>query len=141
MYILPARRAGVSLGVAVKRTKDGSVGEAGRYDPTSTSLASEGGGGEMTSGSRATDPFKNSLLERALSCKLESWWGLGENFREERGVENGIFEGGFGVERMVESEEIAAIFEVKRKTRERFEGMSRELVGQLCSPIFVIRLG
>lgn len=57
----------MSLLVAVKRTKEGSVGEGGRYDPTSTSLASEGGGGEMSSGRRATDdPFKNSLLERAV---------------------------------------------------------------------------
>lgn len=57
----------MSLGVAVKRTKDGWVGEGGRYDPTSISLASEGGDGEMTSGARATDPFRNCLLERAVS--------------------------------------------------------------------------
>lgn len=61
----PARRAGVSLGEALKRTKEGSEGEGGRKEPTSTSLASEGGASlSKTSGRRACKPipFKNSLL-------------------------------------------------------------------------------
>ena len=60
---VPARRAGVSLGEALKRTKEGSDGDGGRYDPTSISLAVEDDGvlRSRSRGSRAT-PLKNSLL-------------------------------------------------------------------------------
>lgn len=74
----------------------------------------------MSSGSRAADPFKNSLLEGDASCKVESWWSFCESLKEGRGVENGIVEVWFEVERVVESEEIAAIFHREReKERER----------------------
>lgn len=63
----------------------------------------------MRSGSRAADPFKKSLLERQVRCKLESWGSFGESLKEERGVEND----GVGLN----SEEIAAMFEVWERDR------------------------
>ena len=65
----------------------------------------------MRSGSRAADPFKKSLLERQVRCKLEYWGSLGESLKEERGVEND----GVGLN----SEEIAAMFEVWERERYR----------------------
>lgn len=59
---VPARRAGVSLAEALKRTKEGSD-DGGRKEPTATSLACEGGGSVRTiSGRERATPFKNSLL-------------------------------------------------------------------------------
>lgn len=56
----------MSLGEALKRTKEGSDGEGGRTEPTSTSLACEWDGCVRTiSGSEKACnaiPFKNSLL-------------------------------------------------------------------------------
>lgn len=63
---IPARRAGVSLEEALKRTKEGSEGEGGRKEPTSTSLAREGRRGSLRRRSGGTTwkatRFKNSLL-------------------------------------------------------------------------------
>lgn len=59
----------------------------------------------MRSGSRAADPFKKSLLERQVRCKLEYWGSLGESLKEERVGLN--------------SEEIAAMFEVWERERYR----------------------
>lgn len=60
---VPARRAGVSLGEALKRTKEGSDDEGGRKEPTETSLACDCGGSvRAISGSERAMPFKNSLL-------------------------------------------------------------------------------
>jgi len=57
----------------VKRTKEGSEGEGGRKDPTSTSLACEGGGSLSTTRGRGIKarPFKNSLLG---VCWVEKYW-------------------------------------------------------------------
>lgn len=63
----PARRAGVSLEEALKRTKEGSEGEGGKKEPTSTSLACEGGGTFTTRG-RRDSPFSKSLLITSLPC-------------------------------------------------------------------------
>lgn len=54
----------MSLAEALKRTKEGSEGEGGRKEPTSTSLACEGGGSLITTSGRGikATPFKNSLL-------------------------------------------------------------------------------
>lgn len=90
----------------------------------------------MSSGSRAADPFKNSLLEWDASCKVESWWSFCECLKEE----NGIVEVWFEVERVVESEEIAAIFE---REREMWRCQEGEVVGSwapgFCYP-FGIKL-
>ena len=67
----------MSLAEALKRTKEGSEGEGGRKEPTSTSLACEGGGSLITTSGRGikATPFKNSLLrvcrEALIACKDE----------------------------------------------------------------------
>lgn len=61
----------MSFGEALKRTKEGSDGDGGRKEPTSTSRASAGGGGGelvmISGGIRAStaDPFRNCLLSRS----------------------------------------------------------------------------
>lgn len=63
--MIPARRAGVSLVVALKRTKEGSEGAGGRKEPTSTSRASAAGELVLVTiigASIAELLFKNSLL-------------------------------------------------------------------------------
>lgn len=57
----PARRAGVSLGVARKKTKPGLDGAGGRYVPTSTSRACAGGGGASDSSAPSAAPSTSSL--------------------------------------------------------------------------------
>lgn len=64
--IIPARRAGVSLGVALKRTKLGSVGDGGKKEPTSTSRAMESGGGDTSSGITERPTLMKSLLDSPM---------------------------------------------------------------------------
>lgn len=62
----PARSAGVSLGVARKKTKPGLDGAGGRYVPTSTSRA-WAGSGALDSTALSAAPSTNSLLWRATA--------------------------------------------------------------------------
>ena len=65
----PARSAGVSLGVARKKTKPGLAGAGGRYVPTSTSRAWAGGSGALDSTALSAAPSTNSLLWLATATR------------------------------------------------------------------------
>lgn len=59
----------MSLGVALKRTKEGSEGDGGRKEPTSTSrlAANEGGGGEAV---MMSDGIRDNKADRSRNCRL-----------------------------------------------------------------------
>lgn len=58
----PARRAGVSLGLARKKTKPGWDGAGGRNEPTSTSRAAAGSGAACRNSALSAAPSTSSLL-------------------------------------------------------------------------------